>query len=121
MAKELTLQEPIDCGDDKTKVKITVKRPKTKTLKKLIALLGPDVVKALVEGTDSGKKLDKDALAEAIGQLASIEKLDEITGIFGDVLCLEPEEVDEIDPVDYPKIFEVLAGFFPGLGSGGEK
>ncbi|MBA4783659.1 MAG: hypothetical protein H2045_10635 [Rhizobiales bacterium] len=123
----IQLAFPIDCGDGKEISKLELKRPKTRTIKKLVALLGPDVVKALIDGT--GKQTpgtagnvstNKDLLAEAIGSLATMEKLDEINGILADVLVIDPSMIDGLDPADYPAIYEGLAGFFPGLFSNGD-
>lgn len=123
----IQLAFPIDCGDGKEISKLELKRPKTRTIKKLVALLGPDVVKALIDGTGKqapgtagNASTNKDLLAEAIGSLATMEKLDEINGILADVLVIDPSMIDGLDPADYPAIYEGLAGFFPGLFSNGD-
>lgn len=122
----IDLDYPIDQADGSQIAQLTLKRPKTKTVKKLVLAFGPALAK-LLESTE-GASTDTVSRADMAGLLKDVvtsEGLDALTDVLADLTGLKPEQVDEIDPEDYPKIVAGLAGFFPQLmsvlGSDGDK
>lgn len=113
---------PIDLDGGAQIAQLTFRRPKGKTIKRALALLGPELVKQVLAG-EGPEKIDenavRDALVKAASGLLTVDGLAEFGAIVGE-LCGQPAEViDEVDPEDYPAIFGALAGFFPSLFSPG--
>lgn len=132
----IDLDFPIDLENGSQIAKLTLKRPKTKTVKKLMLAYGPVLAEALM-GNEGAPPVDDNSteavedsfsradMASLLKQLVTSSGIDTLTEVLGDLTGLPPEQVDEIDPEDYPKIGAGLAGFFPQLisllGTDGDK
>jgi hypothetical protein len=116
------LSYPVPVDGDAEIPQLTFKRPKTRTIKKLAALIGGEAVKAIMAevGEGSGEDVSREAIVGLLGDLMTEEKLDGLTDIIADLCDHTAAVIDEIDPLDWPAVFEGIADFFPGLVSGGE-
>lgn len=124
----IDLDFPIDLANGSQIAKLTLKRPKTKTVKKLMLAFGPVLAEVLL-GPDGATAADANAadaveetftradMASLLKQLVNSSGMDTLTEVLGDLTGLPPEQIDEIDPEDYPAIGAGLAGFFPKLMS----
>lgn len=118
----VTLSWPIDLGEGKQLSELTVARPRGRLIKRVIALLGPDFIKAGLAGAKDGAEKIKtsELVIEQLANFATVEKLDELTEVIAILVGQPAAIVEDIDPEDYPALFGALAGFFPSLFSGGE-
>lgn len=109
-------------GKEAQRTSLTMKRPKTRHVKRLAVIVGPDLLKGIMSD-DSSKKDDKnqvDAQALATGvfeALMSEAKLDGLTAIIADMCGETPALIDDTDPIDLWQIAIGFAGFFPALQS----
>lgn len=137
------LDWPIEIGDGKHIGELTVRRPRGKAIKRVIALIGPDAIQAVLsdattetarqtaataviglvptgEDLPANQKRSADIvrrLVDHVASFATAAKLDELTEVIALLVDQPVAIVDEIDPDDYSKLFGALTGFFPDLFS----
>ena len=120
--------------DDKPIARVTLSRPKTRHVKKLVLLLGPDFFSDIIDlagGKDSAaedlteegkedsaaegltEERKKAIAAKIVGSLLTAEAFEGLTELIADLSGLTPEAVDDLDPVDLVKIGQGLAELFP--------
>lgn len=98
---------------------LTLKRPKVRHTKWLAALIGSDLIDALLNSeaikadTAEGRKL----LTDTLRNLLTGDRLDGLTAIIADLASETVEVIDDIDAVDLPAVAMAFAGFFPALQS----
>ncbi len=118
----IKLDIPAQDQDDRDISTLNMRRPKTRHIRELTALLGPDLVKALFSDNDSlsellkaqGENLSNSAFADMLAAFLSKEKLEAITDLLADLCNVDKEVIDDIDPVDWPKFVEPILLFFSG-------
>lgn len=101
---------------DRTHSSLTMKRPRTKHVKKLVALLGADFPAKLLGASGNGGAADK-AAAEALALLTEQERLDGLTEILADMCGVPPAVIDDLDPIDLFAVGRATLDFFPALMS----
>jgi hypothetical protein len=121
----IALDYPIERGEDKKPIEvITLRRPKTGDILKLVKLFGPEIAGFMSDGDrekliDSLKAQDGESgggdLAKYVAAMLAPDKLDSLAEIVADLFGITGEDVLGIDPADYPEIWKALSGFFPGL------
>lgn len=119
----LTVPVPVEGADGKAAERstLTMRRPKLRHAKRLAALVGKDLLSALldgnatdvVEGTAEGRAF----VAEIIGKLLSADRLDELTAIIADMCNEDVALIDDLDPLDIIKVAAAFGDFFPALRS----
>ena len=108
-------------GKDAERSSITMRRPKLRHTKRLAALMGEDVLSALMSGdaadavaeTEEGRAF----VARIIGKLLSQERLDELTAIVADMCDEDVAIIDDLDMIDLVKVGAAFGDFFPALRS----
>jgi len=113
------LSVPVDLrtaeGDGQVVSLLVLRRPKTKHVKKLVALAGPDFVTAVFG--DGSVQVKPEQVVGALAGLVTADRLDGLTEIVADLCGVEAAVIDELDPDDLPAVVGALAGFFPALRS----
>ena len=107
----------------KEKTNLTMSRPKTRHIRQLNVLFGQEVIKAMFEDSSKLKdmitskkaEISDSAFSSLLQTLLSDEKIGELLKIVADLCDVEPDVLDDIDPIDWPKFGEALQLFFPGL------
>ena len=107
--------------DDKPIARVTLSRPKTRHVKKLVLLLGPDFFSDIIglargedEAAEGGAEERKIEVAgKIVESLLTAEAFEGLTELIADLSGLTPEAVDDLDPVDLVKIGQGLAELFP--------
>ena len=105
---------------------VTVKRPRTRHAIRLAAIIGADLVRAVVgdlavdvTGTIDPKAIDHidiDRLIETvIPALFDPNRLEATLELIGDLCGLGKDEAGDLDPADAIAIVREIAGFFPAL------
>ncbi|WP_037545556.1 phage tail assembly protein, partial [Stappia stellulata] len=105
---------------DRTHSSLTMKRPRTKHVKKLVALLGADFPAKLFGAAGTGKAADAaadKAAAEALALLTEPERLDGLTEILADMCGVAATVIDDLDPMDLVAVGRATLDFFPALMS----
>lgn len=98
---------------------LVLRRPKVRHAKRLAALVGSDVIDALINsedikaGTVEGRKL----ITDTLGKLLSGDRLEGLTEIIADLANETVAVIDDVDAVDLPAVAMAFAGFFPALQS----
>jgi hypothetical protein len=129
MTRQNTALIPLDFAierrDDKKPCEsLTLRRPKTGDILKLVKLFGPEIAGFISDG-DRAKLIDSfkseaseagsEDIAKHLAAMLAPEKLDGLAEIVADLFGITVEDVLGIDPADYPEIWKGLSGFFPGL------
>lgn len=120
---EIPLAVPVDVpgADGKTaqRLSITMRRPKLRHTKRLAALLGEDVLTALMSGASAEAETEEGRafVVRIVGKLLSQERLDELTAIVADMCGEDVAVIDDLDPVDIVKVAMAFGDFFPALRS----
>ena len=100
---------------------ITMRRPKLRHTKRLAALLGEDVLSALMSGSavevEEGSEEGRAFMVGVIGKLLTQARLDELTEIVADMCGEDVAVIDDLDPLDLGKMAMALTDFFPALRS----
>ncbi|MEI2387469.1 phage tail assembly protein [Breoghania sp. JC706] len=107
-------------GDNtKRHTSLTMGRPKTRHVKRVVSLLGPDFVRNLMadEGEAAGTVSGRDLLAEALALLVDDTRLDGMRDVIADLCGVSAAVIDDLDPADLVAVMKALAGFFPELRS----
>ncbi|WP_417766713.1 phage tail assembly protein [Stappia sp.] len=124
LTETITLTVPAEEGGDtdrKSHSSLTMRRPRARHVKRVVALLGPDFVRNLMataEGEAMARAVaDKDTIAEALALLTDPQRLDGLTEILADLCGVSPAVIDDLDPVDLFKAGQAMFGFFPDLGT----
>ena len=108
-------------GKDKDAAVLTglrVKRPKTRHIIKLTAIVGKDIAGFIAssDGKDAKQKLaelsEGDAFGDLLSSLLTEEYMEKILELQAELCGITPEQAGEIDMVDQIAIFKALAGFF---------
>lgn len=106
-------------GKSAERSSLILKRPKVRHTKRLAALIGSDLIDALINSetikadTVEGRKL----LTDTLRKLLTDDRLDGLTEIIADLASETVEVIDDIDAVDLPAVALAFAGFFPALQS----
>ena len=109
---------PGETEDDAAVTGLRIKRPKTRHIIKLAAIVGKDIAGfiASADGKDAKQKLAKlsegDAIGDLLSNLLTEEYLDRILDLLADLCGITPKQAGEIDLEDQIAIFKALAGFF---------
>jgi len=111
-------------GKEAVRPVLVLRRPKTRHVKQLAALIGADMVRLLVNEAETGaggdQRLDMERLAPEIAKtIFRAEHLDELTRIVADMCDETPGLIDDLDPADLVKLMRAFTGFFPSLQSFG--
>ncbi|WP_319774483.1 phage tail assembly protein [Breoghania sp.] len=124
---DIPLSVPAEERDgDKTKRhnSLTMSRPRTRHVRRVVSLLGQEFVQNLMAGAGGSEGADpaaamsgRDMLAEALGLLVAPERLEGLRDVLADLCGVSPDVIDDVDPTDMVKVVEALAGFFPALRS----
>ena len=127
-AASQTLSHPVDLAiaiavskDGKAEMvdRLTLKRPKTRHVKQLAVIIGPELLTALMGDSGAGDK-DVDIgklVAKVAPALFSAQRLDAFLALVADLVGITAEEAGEIDPLDFVKVLGGMASFFPALQS----
>ncbi|KAB2865779.1 MAG: phage tail assembly protein [Bauldia sp.] len=123
----LSVPIPVDGADGKPahRAALTMNRPKVRHVKRLAALIGQDIVTALMdEGEELAAAIRNPQQAEGrafvrnlLGKLVQREALDELTAIVADMCGEEQVVIDDLDVVDLVAVGAAFLGFFPALQS----
>ncbi len=123
----LSVPIPVAGADGKAahRTELTMNRPKVRHVKRLAALIGQDIVTALMdEGGEFAAIMSNPEKAEGramvkglLGKLLQREALDELTAIIADMCGEEPAVIDDLDVVDLVAAGTAFLGFFPALQS----
>lgn len=100
--------------------KLTLKRPKTRHVKQLAVIVGPELLTALMSDGTAKSKDDVDIgklVAEVAPALFSEQRLDAFLALVADLVDISADEAGEIDPLDFIKVLGGMASFFPALQS----
>lgn len=127
---QVPLAFPIPAVNGAELAKLTLSRPKTKTVKKIALAFGPAIVKLVMTAKPENANVDavdavalaemsSEEIADLIGEVLTETGLDAVTDVLADLTGQPAAVIDEIDPADYPALFGALTGFFPGLISAG--
>lgn len=108
-------------GKAETLDRLILKRPKTRHVKQLAVIIGPELLTALMsDGGAPSKDVDIGKLvAQVAPALLSEQRLDAFLALVADLVGITPQEAGEVDPVDFVEVLKGLASFFPALRSTG--
>lgn len=111
-------------GETKRVASLSMRRPKTRHVKQLIVLIGPEFVKNIMADGSTALTLEgtinkQDMIGEALALLVDASRLDGLTGLIADLCREDPAIIDDIDPIDFMPIGKALFDFFPELQSTG--
>lgn len=117
---DVSLSVPVavktDDGKEASRNSLMLKRPKLRHAKKLAALVGPNLVKAIMQGDD--EEIDKEAFAKEIASMAvDFNLLEELTALIADICGEQKAFIDDIDLADLKAIGTAFLDFFPALQS----
>ena len=120
---EIQLAVPVDVAGADGKVaqrlSVTMRRPKLRHAKRVAALLGEDVLTALMSGSSAAAETEEGRafVVRIVGKLLSQERLDELTAIVADMCGEDVAVIDDLDPADIVEVAMAFADFFPALRS----
>lgn len=125
---EVTLTIPVKVpgadGKEAERSKIVLQRPKLRHTKRLAALIGADVLEALLSGdsdiasaVETAKIEGRKLMLDVLGKLMDTDRLDGLTALIADLCGEDKVTIDDIDLVDLPAVAAGFAGFFPALQS----
>lgn len=106
-------------GKSAERSSLVLKRPKVRHAKRLAALVGSDVIDALLNSEDikSGSIEGRKLITDTLRKLLSDDRLDGLTAIIADLSGETAAVIDDVDAVDLPAVAMAFAGFFPALQS----
>ncbi|MCT7668155.1 hypothetical protein [Shinella kummerowiae] len=98
---------------------LVLSRPKVRHAKRLAALVGSDVIDALINSEDikGGSVEGRKLITDTLRKLLSDDRLDGLTEIIADLSGETAAVIDDVDAVDLPAVAMAFAGFFPALQS----
>lgn len=124
----LSVPIPVAASDGKTahRARLTMHRPKVRHAKRLAALIGQDIVAALMDEAEqplaalyaqAQKAEGRAFIKNLLGKLLQRDSLDELTAIVADMCDEEPAVIDELDLGDLVEVGSAFLSFFPALRS----
>lgn len=109
-----------DGGKPATISTLTVRRPKAKHAKRLVAMFGPEILKGLIQeaGEGSGQNVDgRKFMADLAQTLLTPERLDVLTEVIADMCGVSTDSANELDLADMWQVGKAVLSFFPALQS----
>ncbi len=114
----LTVPAEEGVGENRrTHSSLIMRRPRTRHVKAVVALLGADFARNLISaGEDEDASITgKDTVAEALALLTDRTRLDGLTEIMAELCGVSPEAIDDLDPADLIKVGRAMFDFFPAM------
>ncbi|WP_439604620.1 hypothetical protein [Shinella sp.] len=117
----LTVPVTVPAADGKAaeRSSLTLRRPKTRHVKRLAALIGAEVLDILLsdDTARTAKVEGRELVGNVLRTLFDEDRLDGLTALIADLCDEDQAVIDDVDLVDLPALLMAFGGFFPKLQS----